>query len=271
MANICAIEELARNIRRDVLEMTYNSGVNGGHLGGAFSSADILAVLYGHVLNVDASYTTDNNRNRFILSKGHTALGHYAALAEVGIISREEMLTFEISGSDFPTHETINVEKGIEFTSGSLGYGPSLGVGTALMAKRTNAPYHTFVLMGDGECNEGSVWEALISAVKFELDNLTFIIDVNGQQLDGFTEDVMPIKNFVDVCSGFGCRVIEVDGHNVFQLIDAFSSNESGKPKVIIAHTIKGKGIPSVEGRVGLHHVRLNDDVYACYKREMGC
>jgi transketolase len=222
------------------------------------------------VLKVSDSYTNDSNRNRFILSKGHTALAHYAVLAETGIISREEMMTFEESGSEFPTHETINVEKGIEFSSGSLGYGASLGVGTALMAKRTGKTYHTYVLLGDGECNEGTVWEAVMSASRFKLDNLTLIIDVNNQQMDGFTEEIVPIHDFARVLEGFGCSVVEVDGNDVSQLLEAFSNVTEGRPSIIVAHTVKGKGLPSAEGKKGFHHVRFTEDTYHQYRREMG-
>lgn len=270
MADQTRLKELAAAIRRNVLDMTYHSGVNGGHLGGAFSSAEILAVLYGEVLAVDSKCPVFEERDRFILSKGHTALAHYAVLAETGFISKEEMMSFEVSGSDFQTHETINLEKGIEVSGGSLGYGPSLGVGSALMAKRRGKTYQIYVLIGDGECNEGTVWEAFMAAARFNLDNITFIIDVNKQQLDGYTADIVAVHNFKEVCKGFGCSVEEVDGNDVGQLLKAFEMHTAGKPKVIIADTLKGKGIPSVEGKTGLHHVRLNEELYKEYKKEMG-
>lgn len=269
MMNVQEIKDLAKKIRMDVLDITYKAGVNGGHIGGALSSADILAVLYGHILNISKDNLHDDQRDRFILSKGHIALGHYAALAEVGIITKDEMFSFEVSGSDYQTHENMNTEKGIEFSGGSLGYGASLGCGTALMAKIRNKKYHTFVLMGDGECNEGTVWEALMFASRYELDNLTFIIDVNQQQLDGYTSEVVPVHSFLDVCKGFGCFVQEIDGHSYSAIIDSLGKIEKNKPRVIIANTIKGKGIPSVEGQVGLHHVRLTDENYVVYRKEM--
>lgn len=269
MGNIIEIKNLADAIRKDVLDMTYHAGVNGGHLGGAFSSAEILAVLYGGILNINTESPDEENRDRFILSKGHIALAHYAALAEIGFITKEEMMSFEVSGSDFPTHETINIQKGIEFTSGSLGYGPALGVGTALMAKKRRKSFKVYVLIGDGECNEGTVWEAIMAAVRFKLDNLTFIIDVNRQQLDGFTSDIMPVSSFEEVCNGFGCYVKAVDGNNVEELLNVFNSVAFGKPKVIIADTVKGKGIPSIEGKEGYHHIRLSQEQYEQFKQEM--
>ena len=260
---------LAYKIRKDVLSMTYESGANGGHLGGALSSADILAVLYGSVLNVDINDMTFAGRDRFLLSKGHIALAHYAVLAECGIISRQDLKDFEVPGGDYPTHENMMLEKGIEISGGSLGYGLSMGVGCALTAKLNQQFHKIYVLLGDGECNEGIVWEAFMSAVQYKLDNLLCIIDINGQQLDGYSEDIMQIRSFETVLKGFGCNCISVDGHNIRELQSAMKSGAIDKPTVVLARTVKGKGIRSIEKQANNHHVRLTEEQYIQYMAEL--
>ena len=263
------LKRLAKVVRKDILNMTFQSGVNGGHIGGALSSADILAVLYGKTLNITPENPTDPDRDRFILSKGHVAIAHYAVLAECGFIPKEELDTFEKSGSELPTHEVMDIRKGIEVSSGSLGYGLSIGVGCALDAKRKDKDYRVYVLLGDGECNEGSVWEATMAAVKFKLDNLTIIIDVNKQQLDGYTADIMPISNFKQIFEGYGCNVVEVNGNEVDELMKAFDTISKDKPTVVLAYTMKGKGIESIEGELGWHHVRISEEQYNNFVEEL--
>ncbi len=264
------LEETAKQIRKDILEMTYKSGVNGGHIGGAFSSVEILTVLYGRVMNIFPSTVKNENRDRFILSKGHIAIGHYAALYEFGFISREEMLSFEEANTLFPTHEIMNIEKGIEVSSGSLGYGLSLATGIALSGKMKRKDYHTFVLMGDGECNEGTVWEAAMAAAKYGLSNLVAIVDINGQSLDGFTTEIMPINDMEKVWDGFGWNVIVVDnGNNIADILKAFESRSSVKPNVLLAKTVKGKGVSYIEGKVGWHHARINSEQYELFLSEV--
>lgn len=264
------ITNIANGIRKDVLEMTYKSGVNGGHLGGAFSSAEILAVLYGDILKLSPETTTSDFRDRFVLSKGHTAIGHYAALAECGYITKEDLLTFEEPDSVFPTHEMMNIDKGIEISSGSLGYGLSVAVGIALSAKKREQKFKTYVLIGDGECNEGTIWEAAMAAAKYRLNNIVAIVDLNGQSLDGFTSDTMPVYDMEKVWAGFGWNVLSIkNGNDILELIDAFDKLSTDKPNVLVAHTVKAKGIPSIEGKVGWHHARLNEEQYEAFKREM--
>lgn len=263
------LRALGAAIRRDVLEMTYHAGVNGGHIGGALSCADILAVLYGEVMDISASDPANPLRDRFLLSKGHVALAHYAVLAETGFISRDELREFEQPDGKLPTHEVMDVQRGIEISSGSLGYGLSIGVGCALSAKKRRLPYRTYVLLGDGECNEGTVWEACMAAVKFGLDNLKIIVDINRQSLDGFIESTMPVQDFNGVFTGFGCHVVEVDGHDPAQIATALAITNPGKPTVLLAHTIKGKGIPSIENKTGWHHARLTEEQYQSFKQEL--
>lgn len=269
MNDLMEIKRIAKNVRRNVLDMTFQSGTNGGHIGGAFSSADILAVLYGRILNISPETVMDENRDRFLLSKGHTAIGHYAVLAECGFISHEEMMSFEKPSSRFSTHEMMDLEKGIEISGGSLGYGLSIGVGIALNAKKSKKSYKTYVLIGDGECNEGTVWESAMAASRFHLDNLIAIVDANGQSLDGYTSDIMPVDNFEKVWEGFGWNVIAVDGNNLEDLLNAFSSLSDKKPNAVIARTVKCRGIPSIEGQVGWHHARISEEDYNALKEEL--
>ena len=263
------LRNFAHRIRLDVLKMTADAGANGGHIGGAFSSAEILAVLYGGVMNVSPERFSDEERDRFILSKGHCAIAHYAALKEAGFMTEEDLSAFEVSGSKFPTHEVMRLQNGIETSSGSLGYGLSVGIGCALAAKLRGRKYHTYVLLGDGECNEGTVWEAAMSAVRFGTENLTAIVDVNGQSLDGMTADVMPVKNMAGVWAGFGWHVTETDGNDVEQLIQALADKAEGSPHVVIARTVKSKGIPSIEGKTGWHHTRLTEIQYKSLLEEL--
>ena len=262
-------EELAWKIRNDVLDMTFHAGVEGGHIGGAFSSAEILAVLYGSEMNVDPKNPENPDRDRFILSKGHVSLAHYAVLKECGFLTQENIDSFENNGSMFSTHELEDTAHGIEFTSGSLGYGLSLGIGTALSGKMKDNNYRTFVLLGDGECNEGSVWEAAMAAARYKLDNLIAIVDKNGQQLDGFTSDVMPVHDIEVVFQGFGWNTVVINGHDVEAIQRAVGRKAEGKPKVIIAETVKSKGLPSIEGKTGWHHARITEEQYTEFKKEL--
>lgn len=263
------IKELAWKIRSDVLDMTFRAGVEGGHIGGAYSSADILAVLYGAEMNIDPKDPTNPDRDRFILSKGHISLAHYAVLKECGFLTQDDLDSFESNGSIFATHELESLEHGIEVTSGSLGYGLSVGVGVALSAKRKNQTYRTFVLLGDGECNEGSVWEAAMAAARYKLDNLIAIVDKNGQQLDGFTSEVMPVHNIEKVFQGFGWNTEVINGHDFGEIRQAIGREAPGVPLAIIAETIKSKGLPSIEGKTGWHHARITEEQYIEFKKEL--
>ena len=263
------IQNLAWKIRNDVLDMTFHAGVEGGHIGGSFSAAEIFATLYGTEMNIDPAKPTDAGRDRFILSKGHVSLAHYAVLKECGFLTQEDMGSFEKNGSLFSTHEIESLKHGIEVTSGSLGYGLSISVGIAYAAKIKHQRYKTFVLMGDGECEEGSVWEAAMAAAKYKLDNLIAIIDKNGQQLDGFTSDVMPIHNIEQVFRGFGWSVAVVNGHNVDEIQRAVRTRKACLPTVIIAETVKSKGLPSIEGKTGWHHARITEEQYLEFKQEL--
>ena len=255
------IKNLAYNIRKDVLDMTFHARANGGHIGGAFSATDILAVLYGKVMK---------ENDKFILSKGHVALAHYAVLAECGFFEKEKLLTFEDSGSTLTTHEIMNAEQGIELSGGSLGYGISIGSGMALTNKQKNIDSHIYILTGDGECNEGSIWEGTLSAAKLGLDNITVIVDHNKQQLDGYTSDIMPMDNIGERFRGFGWNVVNCDGHDIDEIEKNLLARCEGKPTAVIAETVKGKGVASLEGRPDNHHIRLTEEDYLHFVDELG-
>lgn len=261
---------LANKIRIYNIEMTYRAGKNGSHTGGALSSADILAALYGSVMRYDAHDMTLPSRDRFILSKGHCAAALYAALCAVGVITEDELYTYNQNGSDFPTHCVKNVKYGIEISSGSLGLGLgyAVGVGKALKMRGSNS--QVFVLMGDGECAEGSVWEAAAQAAALSLDNITLIIDKNGLQLDGSTDSVMPLGSLQAKLNSFGWSVSTVDGHCIPDIVKALSSRFEGKPNAIIANTIKGKGVSFMENDYRWHHAYLDAQQYAQALEELG-
>jgi len=257
------VRKYSLNMRKNLLKMGLNAGANGAHIGGSFSSVEILATLYGVIMNVDSKKPLDQNRDRLILSKGHCAMAHYAALCECGFLTEDELFSFEQNEGILPVHSVMNLEKGIELSSGSLGLGLSFGIGNALAAKRKGQNHRIFVLLGNGECNEGSVWEAIMAAAHFKLGNLTAIIDSNNLQLDGDSSNVMNVPNLPRIFEDFGWTVHEIDGHNVGQLLDTFTNlNHDGRPNVVIANTTKGKGVSFMEDNPIWHHGRLSQEDY---------
>jgi transketolase len=244
-------------IRRSVLEMSLAAGSVGAHVGGALSMAEILAVLYFGVMRYDAQNPLWEQRDRFILSKGHGAPSFYAALSLAGFIDKKDLATFKSDDTYLSAHPSKNLKKGIEFSSGSLGHGLSLGVGSALALKRkANDVARVYVLLGDGELNEGSVWEAAMSAAHFGLSNLVAIVDKNGLQQDGMTKQVMDMGDVAAKWKSFGWVVREVDGHDMTALYDSLQSPADG-PLAIVAHTVKGKGVSFMENNRVWHHSRL--------------
>lgn len=251
------VEKAARNMRRNMLEMTLHAGANGAHIGGALSSADIMAVLYCGIMD------REEKGDHFVLSKGHCALVQYAALCEAGVITKEELMTFEDNGGRFPAHPVMNDDIGIELSSGSLGLGLGFGIGLALADKKKHTEARTFVLLGNGECNEGSVWEAVMQAPKLGLDNLTAIVDNNHLQLDGSPEHIVPQSNMAESFRSFGWEVLEIDGHDIKAVYEALSEKRAdGRPKMIVAETVKGKGVSFMENQVRYHHAGLTQEQY---------
>lgn len=256
-------EELANRIRVNSLKMAHMAGNNGAHMGSNLCIVDILAAVYGGVLNFDPTQPTWKGRDRFILSKGHGSMALFAALEAVGVISEERLLTFSQNGGDLLCTSHLVPELGQEYSNGTLGFGLSYSVGLALAARQTKDPYHVYVLLGDGECNEGSVWEAAMSSSHFKLENLTAIIDLNLMQSDGHAKDVLNI-DLENIWKGFNWEVISIqDGHNMSQLLEAFEQPRTqGKPRVIIAPTIKGKGISFMENNPEWHHGLVTKEIF---------
>ena len=245
-------KKLSDNIRLHAINMTSLGGSS--HVGSILSIADILAVLYGSILNYKSNSPRWKDRDRFILSKGHAGAGVYAALAESGFMSMDRLKTHYQDGSDLSGHVSHKGIPGVEFSTGSLGHGLPVATGMALAAKINNKSHKVYVLMSDGECDEGSNWEAALFAPHHKLDNLVVIIDRNKLQSIHSTEDTLGLEPFVDKWQAFGWNVIEVDGHNHEQLLSACGSKVVGKPLCIVANTIKGKGVSFMENQVLWHY-----------------
>ena len=246
------IKTFANQRRADAITMIRRAQT--GHTGGAMSSLDILSVLYYDVLNIRPSDPKWPERDRFLLSKGHSVEGYLSLLADRGFIEKAELREYSQAGSRLIGHPN-NATPGVEVCTGALGHGLPVGVGMAIAAKRTGKNYRTFVVMGDGEQAEGSVWEAAMAGANYHLDNLFAVIDRNGLQISGKTEDVMALENFRGKWEAFGWEVTEVDGHDTQALLDYFHSvKPAGKPHCLIAHTEKGKGLPFAENRPEWHH-----------------
>lgn len=267
---ILKCQDAAEEIRKDIIEMTYGTGNTGAHLGGSLSLAEILATLYLGVLKYKAEDANWEGRDRVILSKGHGALAFYPTLVQAGILNKSELLSFKKNGSKLSGHPSLNGLSGIEFASGSLGQGLSLGVGVCLaLQKKENMESKTFVILGDGECDEGSVWEAAASASHFRLNQLVAIVDMNDIQYDGPTDEIMNMHSMAKKWKEFGWEVKEVDGHNVEELLEAYAIRGE-KPLVVIAHTVKGKGISFMEGDWHYHNARLSKEQYQKALEELG-
>ena len=258
------VKELAKQLRKEILESSYATGKIGVHIGPALSCADYLAYLYGKQMNVSPEKVSDENRDRFILSKGHAYTALYSILSLQGFFSQEEYrVNFMTDGGLYPAHPIKQLQKGIECSSGSLGMGISFAVGKSLAAKKKGLSYKTYVVMGDGECNEGSTFEAFTSAAQFKLDNLVVFIDHNGYQQDGTTNDVMNIP-FFSMFQSLGWDVVEIDGNNIYEIDKAFANRKenTGKPFAIIGKTVKGKGVSFMEGINSWHHASMKEEQY---------
>lgn len=266
---ISALKNHARHMRVLSLQMANNCG-GSAHLGGGLSLIEAMAVLYGAVMNDQTLPYPE--KDKFILSKGHGVLGFYAALAEFGVIEEKLLDTFLQDGSDLIAHPVMKPELGMEASSGSLGQGISMAVGLALAAKKKGYSYQTYVLCGNGESNEGSVWEACMSAVNFQLDNFTLFLDNNHMQSDGLSETIMDVSDkYAGMLKALGFQVIEIDGNDVEQVYNAFvEPHQLHKPKAIIGNTIKGKGVSFMENNPDWHHNRLTKDQLDTALNEVG-
>ena len=245
--------EISKQIRKDIVQMLTESA--SGHPGGSLSATDIVTTLFFSELNIDPNNPKDENRDRFVLSKGHAAPVLYSALARRGFFDPKELLTLRKTGSRLQGHPNMNDLPGIDMSTGSLGQGISAAVGMALAGKADNKSYRVYALLGDGELEEGQVWEAAMCAGFYKADNLIAFVDNNNLQLDGSLEEVMSPYPIGDKFKAFGWNVIEIDGHDVEQIADAveLASVVTGKPTAIVAHTIKGKGVSLFENNVDFH------------------
>jgi len=247
------LAEMAKKLRRHIITMTAMAG--SGHPGGSLSATDIVTALYFKVMRYNPQDPQWMGRDRFILSKGHAAPIAYAALAESGYFPVEELTTLRKLGSRLQGHTDMNLTPGVEMSAGSLGMGLSFGVGVALAGKLDHRSYHTYVLLSDGECEEGQIWEAALSAAQYKLDNLIAIVDYNKIQLGGWTRDIMNLEPLNRKWQAFGWHSIDIDGHNFEQILTAIQEAQKikTKPVVIIAHTIKGKGVSFMENNMKFH------------------
>jgi transketolase len=252
-ASVAEMEAIAKRLRRHIITMI--GKVGSGHPGGSLSAAEILTTLYFKVLRHKPSDPQWPERDRFILSKGHAAPLLYATLAECGYFPVAELTTLRQLGSRLQGHTDRTITPGVEMSAGALGQGLSFGLGVALAGRLDGQDYRAYVLLGDGECDEGQVWEAAMATAHFKVDSLTAIVDNNQQQIDGWNREVMNLAPFPDKWRAFGWQVIEVDGHSIPQLIQAFGKAKQikGQPLVIIAHTIKGKGVSFMENNPDFH------------------
>ena len=250
---VTELSQRAQQLRIETLKMVYDA--QSGHLGGSFSAAEIASAMYFHHLRIDPRNPAWPDRDRFIISKGHCAPVSYAAWAEVGFFPKEWLKSFRQIGSKLQGHPDRNKLPGVEMNSGPLGHGLSIGIGLALSGRLRGACYRTYVLLGDGESQAGVVWEAAMTASKYRVDTLTAILDYNGVQLTGPVCDVMPLEPLADKWRAFGWHVLEIDGHNVREILDAFDavSGIHGQPTMIIAHTVKGKGVSFMENDCAWH------------------
>ncbi|MCC0638172.1 MULTISPECIES: transketolase [unclassified Clostridioides] len=253
------LNEIARIIRRDIVSMIHRA--KSGHPGGSLSVVEILTALYFDEMNVDSSNPKMEDRDRFVLSKGHAAPALYATLAEKGYFDKEELNGLRKIGRMLQGHPDMKGTPGVEISTGSLGQGFSAACGMAMASKLDNAPWNVYTLLGDGEVQEGIVWEAAMSAAHYKLDNLIAFLDNNGLQIDGNIESVMNLGSIVDKFKAFGWNVIEIDGHDFDQIFAALDIAKSTvkKPTMIVAKTIKGKGISFMENQAGWHGTAPND------------
>lgn len=254
------LKSRANEIRKDIIRMLGQAG--SGHPGGSLSAADIMAALYFKVLRIDPRDPKNPGRDRFILSKGHAAPVLYASLAHRGFFPREELLTLRRLGSRLQGHPDMKKLPGVEMSTGSLGQGLSVANGIALAGKLDGLDYRVYVLLGDGEIQEGQVWEAAMAAAHYRLDNLTAFLDHNGMQIDGPIEDIMSPEPVADKWRAFGWDVQVIDGHDMVQIIEALEKAQAvrGRPRMIIADTVKGKGVSFMENQVGWHGVAPKPD-----------
>ena len=269
---VTELKNKAGELRRTALTMIH--AAQSGHPGGSFSAAEIMTVLYFDQMNVDPKNPKWEDRDRFVLSKGHVCPILYSSLILKGFMPKEEIMNLRKLGSILQGHPDMKKCPGVDISTGSLGQGISCAVGMAIAAKMNKKAYKTFALVGDGESNEGQVWEAIQTAVKYKLDNFVMILDNNGLQNDGTCEEIMPTGDLAKKVEAFGMETYIADGHSVESLLEVFdkinANLSNGKPKCIVAKTVKGKGVSFMENVVGWHGMAPNDEQFEIAMKELG-
>lgn len=260
MSNIKLLEAKATELRKDIVTMICKS--KSGHPGGSLSVIDIMTALYYDVMNIDVANPQKEDRDRFILSKGHAAPALYAVLADKGYFDKELLGTLRQFGSPLQGHPDMKKIKGIDISTGSLGQGLSVANGMALASRLQNISYRVYIAMGDGELQEGQVWEAAMTSAQYKLDNLTAFVDYNNLQIDGNVSDIMDVASVEDKFKAFGWHVISINGHNFEEILKAIdeAKQTKGKPTMIVANTVKGKGVDFMENVCGFHGVAPTEE-----------
>lgn len=269
MKNIEELKNIAKNIRKGIIEAVYSG--QSGHPGGSLSIADIMTVLYFNEMNISPENPKDENRDRLVLSKGHCAPALYSALANRGFFETEELKTLRNIESRLQGHPDMKKIPGVDMTTGSLGQGLSAANGMAIAGKLDNKDYRVYCILGDGEIEEGQIWEAAMASNKYKLDNLCVIVDNNNLQIDGTIEEVMSSYPIDEKFKSFGFQIINIDGHDIEEILKAFevARNVKGKPTCIIAKTIKGKGVSFMENQAGWHGKAPNEEQYIQAKMDI--
>ena len=253
-------EKKAKELRAEILKMLF--ACQSGHPGGSLSCVEMLMALYYDVMKVDPKNPKDPNRDRLVLSKGHACPTLYAILADLGYFPKEDLADLRQINSHLQGHPDCNKTPGVDMNTGSLGQGASLAMGLALAAKHAGAEYNVYSVLGDGECQEGLVWEAAMAAAHYKLDNLTFMLDHNGLQIDGSNDEVMGLGNIMAKFEAFGFECFKVDGHDIDAIVKALKTPVHGKPKFICCETIKGKGVSFMENQFGWHGSPMNKEQF---------
>ena len=269
ITNVKALKKIAIEVRKDIIEAVYSA--KSGHPGGSLSIADILTVLYFNQMNIDEKRPDGPNRDRLVLSKGHACTALYSVLAEKGYFAKEGLQSFRHLGSLLQGHPDMNKVPGVDMTTGSLGQGLSASVGMAIASKMNKAGCKIYCILGDGEIEEGQIWEATMTASKYNLDNLCVILDNNNLQIDGEIEKVGGMNNITGKFLSYGFNVININGHNIDEIIDAITTAKQtkGKPTIIIAKTIKGKGVSFMENKAEWHGKAPSEEEYNLAMEEL--
>ncbi|MEE8885387.1 MAG: transketolase [Eubacteriales bacterium] len=260
-------EKKAKELRREILKMLF--ACQSGHPGGSLSCVEMLMALYYKVMKIDPKNPKMPDRDRFVLSKGHACPTMYAILADLGYFPKEDLATLRQYGSHLQGHPDCKKTPGVDANTGSLGQGMSIAVGMAMAAKHAGASYKVYTVVGDGECQEGIVWEAAMAAAHYKLDNLCVMLDYNGLQIDGSNDEVMGLGDIVGKFKAFGFDTYEVDGHDIDAITEAVKAPVSGKPKFICCHTIKGKGVSFMENQFGWHGKPMNQEQFDQAMKEL--